>query len=328
MARHHATAGLLLGLALICAPLAAHAQPKGDPKGASSDEKGDPKAAAGEGEGEGGEGEGEGEGPEGPTEPDDGGGLAEICKIDPDACPKFDPKTQAEREVDEEKYAVQQIYFLRAGRFEINPYWGLTMNDQFVAHPGPGVAFNYYITNAIAVGANANVYAGLNSESDFNFETGAAARIGLPLTEYQWNANANFTYVPAYGKFAGGSEFIFHYDLYVTAGVGAISTRPRAVIDPDNRVFSFEPTVTFGAGIGTRIAFTRFLAVVLEIRDYIFFDRIENPTIATGFDAAGKPRSQDDTTWLQDSRQFTNNVQAQLGLSLFLPPTWDYTQPK
>lgn len=327
MARHHATAGLLLGLAMVCAPLAARAQQPG------GDEEGTDTAGADEGTGEGGEGEGgegeggaSGEGEGSGEEDDEGGGLSAICKIDPEACPKFDPKTQAERETDEEKYAVQQIYFLRAGRFEINPYFGLTMNDQFVAHPGPGVAFNYYITNVIAVGLNGNIY--LNSESDFNFETGAAARVGLPLTEYQWNANANFTYVPAYGKFAGGSDFIFHYDLYITAGVGAISTRPRAVIDPDNRVFSFEPTVTFGAGIGTRIAFTRFLAATVEVRDYIFFDRIENPTIATGFDAAGAPRAQDESTWLQDGRQFTNNVQAQLGISLFLPPTWDYELPK
>ncbi|MBW2529067.1 MAG: outer membrane beta-barrel domain-containing protein [Deltaproteobacteria bacterium] len=234
----------------------------------------------------------------------------------------------AARELDEEMYAVQQIYALRARRFEINPYFGLTMNDQFVSHNGPGLTLNYYITNVIAVGINGNIYHGMNSISGFNFETSRAARIGMPITEYSWNANANFTYVPAYGKFAGFQDFIFHWDFYVLAGVGAISTRPIAVVDPDNRFFDYEPTVTFGAGGGFRIFFNRWLAVTLEIRDYIFFDRLENPEIVTGFEPDGTPSAQVEDNWLAEDRSFTNNVQAQLGLAVFLPFTWEYRLPK
>ena len=63
----------------------------------------------------------------------------------------------------------------------------------------------------------------------------------MPLTEYQVAGNAlNFTYVPMYGKFTGFSDFIFHYDVYLVGGVGAICTRPIAVIDPDNRKFDYE----------------------------------------------------------------------------------------
>ena len=55
-------------------------------------------------------------------------------------------------------YAVQQIYALRRRRFELNPYWGFSLNDQFVSHPGPGLAVNYYITNVLAVGLNGTFY--------------------------------------------------------------------------------------------------------------------------------------------------------------------------
>ena len=350
---------LLLALALVALPVAtAHAaQPSGKKGGeaAAAKDKGKGKKKGGEktegkAEGKAGEteaaagaagpvkaggeataeGEGEGEEPGEEAPPEEGGpsSLEELCKIDPSQCPQINMNEAAARELDEEMYATQQIYALRTGRFEINPYFGLTMNDQFVSHDGPGLSLNYYITNILAVGINGNVYHGMNSNSSFNFETSRAARIGMPITEYSWNANANFTYVPAYGKFAGFGDFIFHYDFYVLAGVGAISTRPIAVVDPDNRTFSYEPTVTFGAGGGVRIFFNRWIAAMLEVRDYIFFDRLENPNVVTGYDTKGVPNAQNPDTWLNDSRSFTNNVQAQLGISIFLPFTWEYRLPK
>ncbi|MBM4360128.1 MAG: outer membrane beta-barrel domain-containing protein [Deltaproteobacteria bacterium] len=234
----------------------------------------------------------------------------------------------SKRDIDSDMYAVQQIWALRTNRFEVNPYVGVTMNDQFVAHPGPGVALNYYLFHWLAAGVNANVYAGLNSQSDFNFETSRAARIGQPITEYQWNVNANATFVPAYGKFAAFSNFIFHYDFYFVLGAGAISTRPIAVVDPDNRTFAYSVKPTFGGGMGMRIFFTRYLAAMLEVRDYVFWEDLENPAISSGFNAAGVPLAQDPSTWLAPESSFTNNVQAQLGLSVFLPFSWSYKQAK
>lgn len=271
--------------------------------------------------------------PEGPAAVDPapvgGDPLEAICAIDPSACPTIDMNKAAARDMNVKMYAVQQIYALRYHRFEVNPYFGVTMNDQFVLHPGPGVALNWYITNVLAVGINGNFYAGLNSNSSFNLQTSRAARVGQPITEYQWNANANFTYVPAYGKFAGFSDFIFHYDVFILGGVGAISTRPIAVVDPDNRTFDFKPKVSFHVGGGLRIFFNRWLAAVLEISDYIFFDELENPSIDTRIDNNGKPKAQDKNTWLDpNGSSITNNVQAQIGLSVFLPFSWEYRLPK
>lgn len=266
--------------------------------------------------------------PVGDTGGDDTG-LGDICKIDPAACPTIDMEKAAARELGAQMYAVQQIYALRNRRFEINPYFGLTMNDQFVGHPGPGLAVNWYITNVLAVGINGNFYAGLNTNSDFNFQTSRAARVGEPITEYAWNANANFSYVPAYGKFAGFSDFIFHYDVYVLAGVGAISTRPIAVIDPDNRTFNYEPKVSIHVGGGLRIFFNRWFAAMFEVSDYIFLDKLENPAIEEGIGPDGKLRAQDPETWLDPGgSSFTNHVQAQVGFSVFLPFTWEYRLPK
>lgn len=316
---NQARVGLFVAAALVAVPLTASAQPKaGDqPKEINLDEPETPPDQPAEQPAEAPAGDG-----------GDEAGLGDICKIDPAACPTIDLNKAAARDINAPIYAVQQIYALRYHRVEVNPYFGITMNDQFVGHPGPGLAVNWYITNVLAIGVNGNFYAGLNTPSDFNFQTSRAARIGEPVTEYQWNANGNFTYVPAYGKFAGFSDFIFHYDFFVLGGVGAISTRPIAVIDPDNRKFDYEPKLSFHVGGGLRIFFNRWFAAMFEISDYIFFDKLENPSVAEGIGANGKPNAQNPATWLDDQTSFTNNVQAQVGFSVFLPFSWEYRLPK
>ena len=251
------------------------------------------------------------------------GGEGGICDIDPSACPKqADIKAAQNKQINAEIYAVQQIYALRYHRFEVNPYWSFTLNDQFVGHPGPGLSINYYISNVLAVGVNGNFYAGLNSDSDFNFQNRRATRVATPLNEYQWGAALNFTYVPMYGKFAGFGDFIFHYDAYVVGGVGALSTRPIPVIDPDNRNFSFKPKIAFNAGIGLRIFLNRWLAATMEVRDYIYNEELEALTVAPT-----QQQQQDKGTWFGENR-LTNNVQAQVGISIFIPFSWEYRLPK
>ena len=317
--------GLLVALALGIFPATAAAQVKAGAKASASASTEGDAAAEGEAKAEGeapaeGEAAATGEG-EAAAGADEGSGLEDICKIDPAACPNLDMEKEAARKFNEPLYAVQQIFALRVRRFELNPYWGISLNDQFVSHPGPGLAFNYYITNVLAVGVNGTYYAPFNVDQDFNAEVRRAARVAVPLTEYQWAAALNFQYVPAYGKFAGFGDFIFHYDAYVVAGVGAISTRPIPVIDPDNRNFEYDTKLAVNAGIGMRIFLNRWFAAMFELRDYIFPDKLENLD-----DTAPNPT--DKATWYEDKTRLTNNVQAQLGVSIFIPFSFDYRLPK
>lgn len=253
-----------------------------------------------------------------PGGPPEGGDIEAICKIDPSACPTVNLQEAAKKDMREQMYAVQQIYALRYHRFEIQPAWNFTMNDQFVSHPGPVLGLNFYVTNVLAIGVGGGYY--FNNDSKFNAQTRRAARVAVPLTEYQWQGALNFTYVPMYGKFAGFSDFIFHYDAYIVGGVGAISTRPIAVVDPDNRSFKWgSPKVDFNIGIGLRIFFNRWFAADLEVRDYIFIDKLENTVIAAN--------PTDQSTWYGQNK-LTNAVQAQVGVSIFLPFSWEYRLPK
>jgi outer membrane beta-barrel protein len=329
MAMNQARVGLLVAAALVAMPATAFAQPKPAKAAAGKNQpkKDDPPPPAP---------------PPPPDQPvdvpaaggEEGGGLGDICKIDPTACPSVDLDKAAARDMNPEMYAVQQIYALRYHRVEINPYFALTMNDQFVSHNGPGLGINFYILNTLAIGVNGNFYQGLNSVSAFNLETSRAARVGEPINQYQWSAAANVTYVPAYGKFAGFGNFIFHYDFFVHAGGGVISTAPIANIDPDNRTFTFKPKPMGQLGGGLRIFFNRWLAIVFEVSDYIYGEQLESTTIASGVSTncsngmQGLPASQCPDTWLAPGVSITNNVQAQVGLSFFLPFTWEYRLPK
>jgi outer membrane beta-barrel protein len=134
-----------------------------------------------------------------------------------------------------------------------------------------------------------------------------------------------------YGKFAGFGDFIFHYDAYIDGGLGVIRTKPEAVIDPDNRKFDWNTLVNFDVGIGLRIFFTRWLAAVVEVRDLMYFDKIEATTIAPGSSTlpATNPQSPlNPATWYDPNTHFTNDVQLQVGLSFFLPTSFEYRLPK
>ena len=251
----------------------------------------------------------------------EGEGVGDICKIDPAACPVLDMKKEAARPIKESIYAVQQLYVMRARRFEFTPWWNLSsLNDQFVQHNGPGVAINYYITNVLAIGANFRYYSPFNVDSDFNGQVRRAARVAVPLNEYDWGASLDFSYVFAYGKFAGFGDFIFEYDAYVLGGVGALSTRPIAVIDPDNRNFKYEPKLAFDVGLGLRLFLSRWFAVNFAVKDYGYNEKLENLQ-------TDEVNPSNQASWMGEN-SFTQNVELQLGFSIFVPFSFDYRLPK
>ena len=88
--------------------------------------------------------------------------------------------------------------------------------------------------------------------------------------------------------------------------------------------------VCFNIGIGLRVFLTRWLAVTAEVRDYIYPEQLENTSIATG--PVGQPTNptspSNPNTWLENGVDITNNFQANVGLSFFLPFSFEYRLPK
>ncbi len=233
-----------------------------------------------------------------------------------------DESLPREREAAEEIYAVQRMYVVRDGRFELAPSLAFTVNDQYVSHPAFGVGLNYWVTSVLAVGANFLWYQGIESESDLNFSLRRSTRLAVPITEYQLGTHLNFTYVPIYGKFAMFNDAIFQWDSYLVGGVGMVRTRPVAVVDPAVRSFDFDWRIAFNAGIGIRVFLTRYLTIFGELRDYIYLEKLENLEVALG-DAR-----EEQNTWIDEEATLTNNVAVQMGVTIFFPFTFDYRYPK
>ncbi len=257
------------------------------------------------------------------AEADSGDVIGDLAASPDAAQPTETRDAPVEREeAREEIFAVQQVYALRINRVELTPSFSATLNDQYVSHTGLGLGLNYWWTNVLALGVNFIWYEGLESESELAFQVRRSTRLSVPINQYQFGAHLNFTYVPVYGKFSMFNEFIFQYDAYIVGGVGLMRTRPVPVIDPEVRRFDFDVRIAFNLGIGLRVFVTRWLAIFAEIRDYMYLEQLESLTVALG------AQRTDPTTWTQSSLAFTNNVTAHLGLTIFLPPDFEYRLPR
>lgn len=226
----------------------------------------------------------------------------------------------------EEIYAIQRVYALRRHRAEISPNVTINVNDPYQSRLGVGLGLNYWFTNVLAIGANAIWYdfgSGGAEESDTAFFTRRSTRLGIPLTEWQTGAWLNFTYVPIYGKFAAFNRFIFEWDAYLVGGVGMMRTRPIPVFDPSVRDFDWGTRVSFNAGLGLRVFLSRWLTLNVEFRDYIFLERYENTRIPVD-----TVQRQDPDNWLASGSSVTHNASISVGLTFFIPPSFDYQQPK
>lgn len=225
----------------------------------------------------------------------------------------------------EEIYAIQRVYALRRHRMELAPSVAINLNDPYQSRLGVGLGLNYWFTNVLAIGANAIWYdfGRTADESDTAFFTRRSTRLGIPLTEWQAGAWLNFTYVPIYGKFAAFNRFIFEWDAYLVGGVGMMRSRPIPVFDPSVRDFDWGTRVSFNAGLGIRVFLSRWLTMNIEFRDYIFLERYENTRIPV--DTASRT---DPDNWLASGSSVTHNASIQVGLTFFIPPSFDYQQPK
>ena len=220
-------------------------------------------------------------------------------------------------------WAVQQVYALRAGRVDLQPSFGISMNDPYVQHQSISVGAAYYITEVLAAGISFNWYRFLDATTDLNFSLSRATHQTAPINEYMLGAQLNFTYVPIYGKFAMFKEWILHWDVWVIGGGGFIFTRPIPVIDPEYREFDYQMKFCFNVGIGGRLFLSRFLAIFVELRDYIFPEELES--LETYSDEEDR---RDKSRWIDDNYKLTNNVTLHVGVSLFVPFNFDYQLPK
>lgn len=205
--------------------------------------------------------------------------------------------------------------FLKVRRWELQPHLATTMNDNMVRHVGAGAQINYYLTDVLAVGVEGQYFTKQFREP-FDLVARQARRLPT-INKYNFAAAFNFHYVPVYGKFAIFDKKIVTWETYFTAGLGITQSE---VIPRDPRFGAFKNIlITPNIGASMRFFIFEWMTVNLSIRDYLFVDKFE-PVSRSEMKYADPGEAQENA----DSA-FINNVMFQLGVSFWLPPTFEYT---
>ena len=236
----------------------------------------------------------------------------------------------------QEIWAVPRRHTLRRKRVEFMPTYNVTINNPLIRHHGVGGAFNFYLSEALFLGLEGTYYfRQATTSTDRYFLVGADQRVIPSVNQYNWSAFLDFGYVFAAGKFALFNSAVVHWDTYIMGGVGVFNTQIIPRDDPGSKdTFSNMLIAGMLPGVGTRMWFNRWLALDVYIKNYLFADQLE-PNVRKKGDCTvdhdcSFSGQQDgvESAKSQAQSQFTFNVTFGVGLSLFLPPGFDYKTPR
>jgi outer membrane beta-barrel protein len=206
--------------------------------------------------------------------------------------------------------------FLKSGRLEVAPFTGITLNDVLIHHYSFGGDLNFYLTDVFSIG--------LEGQYFVKEQSGRESLVGLQynrvpsLNRYKYAAAFNFGYVPGYGKFTLFNKYIWHWDIFVAAGVGAIWTEIIPRIAGEQTFQSINITPDFG--VGTRFFLNDWLTVSFSLRDYAFNDKYE-PTDRM----RGEPI---ENVKARAVSQFVNNIMFFASVGFYLPTSFQYRTPR
>jgi outer membrane beta-barrel protein len=213
--------------------------------------------------------------------------------------------------------------FIKSGRFEFQPFTGVSVNDTLIRHYVFGVDLNYYLTDVLWIGLQGQYFIKqlTNQEELVGLEYNRAPT----LNQYLYGGSFNFGYVPLYGKFALFNRSIMHWEMWASAGVGVTITKviPR---DPANDALAFQNTdLTPNIGIGSRFFIFDWLTINFALRDYIVPDKFEplldgnqaTPAITTAEQAKANAHS-----------ALVNNLMFYVGAGIYLPTKFQYKTPR
>lgn len=205
--------------------------------------------------------------------------------------------------------------FLKARRTELLPMVGTTMNDNMIRHYTLGGMLSYYLTDVLAIGVEGHYYQPSFREP-FDLVARQARRLPTVNT-YTWSAALDFHYVPVYGKFAVFDKKLITWEVFFTAGIGAGQSKvePRDTKFPGFTNLLIQPNV----GASMRFFLAKWLTVSVGIRDYVFFDKFEPTDRSPTMNATAEQAKENSDGAL------INNVMFQIGISFWLPTSFEYT---
>ncbi|MFT3914834.1 MAG: outer membrane beta-barrel domain-containing protein [Anaeromyxobacteraceae bacterium] len=176
----------------------------------------------------------------------------------------------------------------KAGRFEATLSGNLSLNDAFFTKYFGGVKLGYHVSEFLSVSAQAAAGITRATGSTTLCPANSGCRDATPYELYQVPGDLKAVYglevawSPVYGKLNAFSEQVTHFDLSILAGGDLVSYREviSAARATELRDAGGEPAVarTFGGhlGLGVRAFVTPWMALRLEVKDYLFRVQVPN----------------------------------------------------
>jgi hypothetical protein len=196
-------------------------------------------------------------------------------------------------------------------RLELRPFggWDAAPNSATGAFVGADVAVR--LNRFFALGGDFAWYA--------PFDRSPGPQPSYPLNETLGSGDLDAYIVPWPARARSGA-----FEPYLVGGLGVIATRPIAVVDPRDRSFDANTLVDLTLGVGVRLFVDPRVAISLEVRDLMYFDKLENGRVATGPAVApGQPgytanSPLNPATWYSPDSHPTSAFQLRLGVSFFV----------
>lgn len=189
--------------------------------------------------------------------------------------------------------AVPRKPLLKGRRVELSPMLSLSMNDALYEHFAVSVQAIVYPHDSFGIGLGVDyLFANVATHHIKDVRIGMAS---VPADEAMPRlfGHVDGYWVPLNGKFGVFDKAIVYFDTYLSMGVGVASALQGRSVPAAN------------VAIGQRYQVTDWLTVRVEVRDHIFVDRL--------------------TVHDQQRSDIQNYVMLNLGVSFFLPPTFEYS---
>ncbi|MEZ4272646.1 MAG: outer membrane beta-barrel domain-containing protein [Myxococcota bacterium] len=187
--------------------------------------------------------------------------------------------------------AVPRKPVLKKHRVELTPFFGVSLNDAFFTHMAVGGTAVFFAHDNFALGVRGQ-WLFAHPETD-NVEVVRTSQISVPAVfdKPKIFGSLDFYWIPIYGKLSLFNRAIVPFDFYLLAGLGFAQAG-------DNT----RPAMNWG--VGQRFMLADWMALRFEVFDQIYLDtQLVND----------QPRS-----------DVQNFLMVQVGLSLFLPPRFEY----
>ncbi len=235
------------------------------------------------------------------AEKKDEGKAAEAVKSDADGESGREERLEDRtRRLGDRIKSVQRKAFIKRNRHELNIMAGLSLNDAFYQQFTVGGGYNYHITEHFSLEANFKYFLPPVRTDAVRIVRVTQSAAQVLVYSPQLSITGELQFSPIYGKISLMAEAIVHFDVYIAAGFGAIMTEARRPADGS-------PWRALGTwAIGARVMTTDWLTIRLEIRDSIYQDVRTASTVRPTESA------------------IQNLLTFNLGVSFFLPPTFDY----